>query len=302
MSPATPAPAAAAIDTEATLRAVIEPLAALERGAGSPGERRAAELLAGMLENAGAAASVDEEHFRDGYAKLLLPLGVAGFVAARLVGTGRGRALGGVLAAAAAALTVDDVENGRRVWRRLVTRPKPTWNVVAEVGDPEAIRTLVVMGHHDAAPTGHAFDQSFQRWLAGHHPELHPAHRHRAADLVAGRRRAGPHRGRGPARPPAAGPHRLRPVGAVGRARRRHRPRARSSRARTTTSAARRPWSALAERLRDEPVAGVRVLLVSCGAEEVLQGGIYGFVERHLRRWTPPARGCSTSTPSARRS
>ena len=29
--------------------------------------------------------------------------------------------------------------------------------------------------------------------------------------------------------------------------------------------------------------AGARVLLVSCGAEEVLQGGIYGFAERHLR-------------------
>jgi Zn-dependent M28 family amino/carboxypeptidase len=39
---------------------------------------------------------------------------------------------------------------------------------------------------------------------------------------------------------------------------------------------------ALAERLRSEPVAGLRVLLVSCGAEEVLQGGILGFAARHF--------------------
>jgi len=39
---------------------------------------------------------------------------------------------------------------------------------------------------------------------------------------------------------------------------------------------------ALAELLRERPVPGLRVLLVSCGAEEVLQGGIYGFAERHF--------------------
>ena len=39
---------------------------------------------------------------------------------------------------------------------------------------------------------------------------------------------------------------------------------------------------ALAAALRERPVAGVRVVLASCGAEEVLQGGIYGFVARHL--------------------
>jgi Zn-dependent M28 family amino/carboxypeptidase len=38
---------------------------------------------------------------------------------------------------------------------------------------------------------------------------------------------------------------------------------------------------ALAERLRDRPVKGVRVLLASLGAEETLQGGVYGFMARH---------------------
>jgi Zn-dependent M28 family amino/carboxypeptidase len=38
----------------------------------------------------------------------------------------------------------------------------------------------------------------------------------------------------------------------------------------------------LAERLRSEPLTGLRVLLVSCGAEEVIQGGIYGFAKRRF--------------------
>ena len=41
---------------------------------------------------------------------------------------------------------------------------------------------------------------------------------------------------------------------------------------------------ALAERLRERPVDGLRVLLVSCGAEEVIQGGIHGFALRHFPR------------------
>jgi Zn-dependent M28 family amino/carboxypeptidase len=39
---------------------------------------------------------------------------------------------------------------------------------------------------------------------------------------------------------------------------------------------------ALAERLAAEPVDGLRVLVVSCGGEEVLQGGIHGFAARHF--------------------
>jgi Zn-dependent M28 family amino/carboxypeptidase len=40
----------------------------------------------------------------------------------------------------------------------------------------------------------------------------------------------------------------------------------------------------LAERLRAEPADGLRVVLASCGAEEVIQGGIYGFARRHFPR------------------
>jgi Zn-dependent M28 family amino/carboxypeptidase len=39
---------------------------------------------------------------------------------------------------------------------------------------------------------------------------------------------------------------------------------------------------AFAERVRRAPIDGLRVLLVSCGAEEVLQGGIHGFAQQHF--------------------
>jgi Zn-dependent M28 family amino/carboxypeptidase len=39
---------------------------------------------------------------------------------------------------------------------------------------------------------------------------------------------------------------------------------------------------ALAERMAAEPIDGLRVVLASCGAEEVIQGGIYGFARRHF--------------------
>ena len=43
----------------------------------------------------------------------------------------------------------------------------------------------------------------------------------------------------------------------------------------------------LAELLRREPVAGVRVWLVSCGAEETLQDGVRAFVARHRDELDP---------------
>ena len=44
---------------------------------------------------------------------------------------------------------------------------------------------------------------------------------------------------------------------------------------------------ALAELLRDRPLPGLRVLLVSCGAEETLQDGVRAFVARHRHELDP---------------
>ncbi len=156
----------------ATLREVVETLAPLERRAGSRPEQEAAEWIAARLERAGARARIEDVQFLDGYAPQLLPLGMAGVVAGGLAMIGRGRTIATGLGAAAAAAIADDAANGVRVWRRAVTAPRTTWNVVAEAGDRDADRTLVVLAHHDAAPTGRVFDQSAQVWFAGQFPEL----------------------------------------------------------------------------------------------------------------------------------
>ena len=44
---------------------------------------------------------------------------------------------------------------------------------------------------------------------------------------------------------------------------------------------------AMAEMLRDEPVEGLDVWLVSCGAEETLQDGVRGFMARHADELPP---------------
>ena len=160
----------AARASEETLREVTEALAPLEREAGSDGEREAAEWLASRLERAGARARIDEEEFLDGWPDLHAALTGAGVATGLAALTGRLRGLTVAGGAAAAALLIDDVSNGARPLRRAVGDRKTTWNVVAELGDPAAERTFVVLAHHDAAHGGRAFDQTFQRKLVDWFP------------------------------------------------------------------------------------------------------------------------------------
>ena len=268
-------------DIEATLRTVVEPLAALTRRAGSPDERRAADMIAADFARVGASARVDEVPFRDGYARLLMPLAVVGLVVGVRSGGGRRRPGSALLAGLAAAALVDDVENGKRLWRRTVARRRATWNVVAEAGDADADRTLAVIAHHDAAPTGRVFDPGFQRWLAAHFPDL--VQRTDTAIPVWWPAAAGPVLA---ALGAATGARFIARAGvalsalnlALGAdiARNRIVPGASDNLSGVAALVA------LAERLVAHPPRGIRVLLASCGAEEVLQGGIYGFVQGRL--------------------
>lgn len=264
-----------------TLREVVERLAPLERRAGSPAEHEAADWIAERLTTAGAPARVEEAEFLDGYAPLIAKLSAIGAAAgvAGLARRGRLAAiLGGVGAAAAIA---DDVSNGPRVARKATQQPQTTWNVVAEAGDPAAERTLVVMAHHDAAPTGAAFDQTLQRTMAKLAPGVFErvdtslplwwpvvaAPALSALGAATGRRSAS-----------LAGIA----LGALATASFADIARSPIVPGANDNLSAVAALVALAERLRAEPVPGVRVLLVSCGAEEVIQGGIYGFAERHF--------------------
>jgi Peptidase family M28 len=276
----------AAVLSADPLREVVTKLAPLARRAGSADEREAADWLCARLSVAGASARVEEVQFRDGYARQLVPLGAAGTVAGAVALAGRARAPAAVVAALAATAIADDAANGLRAWRRLVTRPRTTTNVVAEAGDPAAERTLVLLAHHDAAPTGRVFDQSFQRALARRFPAL--VQRVNASlplwwPIIAAPALVAVGAASGRRGLLAAGTVASAGTTAIGVdiARSEVVPGANDNLSGVAVLVA------LAERLRAEPVEGLRVVLASCGAEEVLQGGIYPFVERHLRPLDP---------------
>lgn len=271
----------AARTPEATLREVVEALAPIERRAGSEGERQAAAWIADRLSDAGAPARVEEARFRGNFAGVIAGLAAAGAASGLLAASRARRRLGALGGAAAAALIADDVSNGARPLRKLVRREQTTWNVVAEAGDPNAERTLVVLAHHDAAQTGAIFDPSFQRALIDRFPGI-VERRDTSLPLWWGT---------------LAGPLLAAAGGASG-----SRALARAGTALSALSAAsladieRSPTVpgandnlsavavlvALAEALRERPIEGLHVHLVSVGAEETLQGGIYGYCERHL--------------------
>jgi hypothetical protein len=274
------------LETELTLRDVVHTLAQLSRGPGSVGEHEAARWLARRLERAGAEVDVEAVQFLDGYARVLLPLGVIGALAGTLTHAPRGRPLAGLVSLLATGLLIDDVSNGPRVWRRLVAKRRGTLNVVARAGAADAPRTLVILGHHDAAPTGQVFDQSFQRWLARRFP--HVVARIDTSLPIWW--------------PVVAGPL-LVALGALTGSRKLTVPGVALSTVIVALAAdvARSPivpgandnlsavaaLVALTERLSASPPVGLRVLLVSCGAEEVIQGGIYAFAERHFPALDP---------------
>ncbi len=273
------------------LREVIEALAPLERRAGSADEQRAAGWIAERLQAAGCDAQVEEEQFLDGYATVIGRLSAVSAIAGAVALGRRTRKLGGALAGLVTAAIADDISNGPRLFRRATTSPRSTWNVVGEAGDVTARRTLLVLAHHDAAPTGLIFDDSAQTWLGEALPgvveridtslplwwALLSAPVTVAVGAIRGRRGIA---GAGIA---------LSLLGTAVFADIGRRPVSPGANDNLTAVAV---LVALAERMRREPVPGLRVLLVSCGAEEVLQGGIHGFAARHFPALDPRSTWC----------
>jgi hypothetical protein len=195
---------------------------------------------------------------------------------------GRGwRRLGAIGGALAACGIVDDISGGPMLFRRCFVPTRTACNVVTTIGDPDATRTLVVLAHHDAAPSGLIFHQVLEEWLATHKPEIVEAMT---------------------TNPPLwwvvlAGPVFASVGSALGRTglrrcgllvslgalaamvdigSRRSVPGANDNLSGVAV------LIALAAALLRDPVQGVRVLLVSAGAEEALQQGIRGFARRHF--------------------
>ena len=152
--------------TEAELYERVARLAALDRPSASPGELAAAEAIAGELRGLGARVRLERERVHGTHwwpTGLPVALATAGGLLA-----GRGGALGRVagagLAAFAAAAVADDLGGGSRWFRRRLPQ-RDTTNVVAELGDPGAARTLLITAHHDAAHSGLIFHPELGRAL-----------------------------------------------------------------------------------------------------------------------------------------
>jgi hypothetical protein len=271
---------------EQVLREVVETLAPLDRTPCSSGEREAAEWLAARLRAVtGVAVKLEDEHSWGTFPPTATGLGLLGLAGAAAVLRGA-RASGGLVALAAIAGIVDEAQNGPRIVRRLIRRRRRTVNVVARLGERDgasreaAPSTLVVIAHHDAPQSGMLFDQTLQRRLYERAPQVlerfktplpqwwfglaGPGSTLLAA--LAGRRRL--------ARAGVA-------IGLIGTLSVADIWRNDTVQGANDNLSGAGALVALAELLSVRPIPGLRVLLVSCGAEETLQDGIRAFVARH---------------------
>jgi hypothetical protein len=247
----------------------IRHLASIHRPSASEGEREAAGWIAQRFRDLGLDARVEAEEAHGTY---WWPLGILNAVS--MAGAALGGLAGRALAALSLAALVDDLDHRSRWFRRACLPRRPTHNVVAEAGDPRASRTLVLVAHHDAAHGGQVFGTQALEVAHGRWPDLYD----RATRwpplmwgvvlgpllVLTGRRRAGAIASaatiaamadiaRTPAVPGAN--DNLSSVGAL---------------------------LGIAAALRDDPVEGLRILLVSTGSEESNSEGMQAFGRRHF--------------------
>lgn len=137
------------------LRERLEELEKIGRPSASEGERRAAEWLVASYADLGAEARIEAERAHGTY---WWPLGIGAALGAlgAIAGLRGRRLLGTLLGAIGAAGIADDFPPGQRRLRRPLPQ-RTTYNVVCELGDPEAERTVVVISHHDSAHSGLVF-------------------------------------------------------------------------------------------------------------------------------------------------
>lgn len=265
-------------------RNAIRHLAAFERPSASDGERQAAEWIAERLRAHGAQARVEEERAHGGY---WWPITLANLLAAKFGGRalrrpGRNRRLlATAVSGVGAAALWDDLGHGRRWFRRALMPRRSTWNVVAEMGDPRASRTVALVAHHDAAHSGLVFHPALGQIGPRLFPRLHERSKQTlpilygvwlgpvitALGALLGRRRvlkAGVTVSLGASAAmldiaraevvPGANDN-LSAVGVL---------------------------LAVARSLAEKPVSGLRVILISTGSEESFSEGMQAFGRRHF--------------------
>ena len=273
------------------MKNAVRELAEIDRPSASEGERRAAERIAEWLAATGCRVQVQRELAHGGY---WWPIGLANASAVAAAGlalrrhTAVARTVAVGVAGLAAAALWDDLGHGRRWFRRAVLPRRPTWNVIAEAGDPDAPRTVALVAHHDAAHSGLVFHPALGRIGPRLTPVAHARASHTlpilygvwlgpvlvALGALLGRRRligAGASLATGAAVA-------MTDIGA----------RAVVPGANDNLSAV-AILLALADGLERVPVAGTRVLLISTGSEESFSEGMQAFGERHFGDLAPEA-------------
>jgi hypothetical protein len=161
-------PAGAGGPTSPDLEASIRHLAAIDRPSASPGEREAAISIAQWFREHGCDVRLETERAHGTY---WWPLGLLSALAGAASLTGRRRVAlaAGALAAAAIA---DDISGGAQWFRRRFLPLRPTYNVVALTGDPDAERTVVLVAHHDAAHWSLLFHPAVPAFVGDRWPGL----------------------------------------------------------------------------------------------------------------------------------
>jgi hypothetical protein len=141
--------------SEKQLRTWLEELEQIDRPSASEGERQAAEWLVSRFAELGAEARIEAEPAHGTY---WWPLGIGAALGAlgALASLHGRRLLGACLGAIGAAGIADDFPPGQRRLRRVLPK-RTTYNVVCELGDASAERTVVVISHHDSAHSGLVF-------------------------------------------------------------------------------------------------------------------------------------------------
>jgi peptidase M28-like protein len=261
----------------AELEEAVRHLASFDRPSASDGERRAAKWIAERLREHGCAARVEQERAHGGY---WWPMGLMCTLAA--AGGLSGRRWAALAAGAFATAAIADDITGRRQWlRRRLLPSRPTWNVVAEAGDREADHTVVVVAHHDAAHTSILFSPAPSELIGERFPGL--IERTDTTPPLMWPVIGGPQLVTAGALLGARGVRIAGTVLALGAAlvfaeigARGVVPGANDNLTGVAT------LIGLARRLAEEPVRGLRVLLVSTGSEESFMEGMQAFGRRHF--------------------
>jgi len=246
----------------AALSTDVEALASMTRDSAGPGERAAAEYVAQRLREVGARdVEIEPFRYQGTYAWAHAAHAAAGLLAARL----RSRTL-----ALAALVSLELEVSGRSQWLRRVLPSTEGANVVARIpAAGQARGTLVLVAHHDAAPSGLTWHPRIQE--AGAARKL----RRRSVDpfqaptalgfllVAAGARRAG---------------SALLAASVLADADIARSPTVPGASDNATGVAA---VIALAERFAAEPLDGVEVVVASTGCEESGMGGMAAFLDAH---------------------